>query len=156
MNDIKDKLLLWLREHQVLTAAVTGTDGRPYAAALFYAVDDDLSFYVVSDLKTRHGAAMLATGYVAGTIQRDRQQWADSTGVQFTGVCRRLDGIERARGWAVFMMRFGFLKAVKLAGIGELAAVLAKIDLWRIEPAWMRLIDNSVRFAHKEEWTRSA
>jgi hypothetical protein len=56
----------------------------------------------------------------------------------------------------VFIKRFGFLQTVKLAGIGDLAAALAKIDLWQIQPAWMRLIDNSVHFAHKEEWTRSA
>jgi uncharacterized protein YhbP (UPF0306 family) len=28
--------------------------------------------------------------------------------------------------------------------------------LWRIEPAWMRLIDNRRGFGHKEEWTRKA
>ena len=52
------------------------------------------------------------------------------------------------------MKRFAFLQEVNLAGIGSLASALAKVDLWRVEPEWMRLIDNSVRFAHKEEWTR--
>jgi len=28
--------------------------------------------------------------------------------------------------------------------------------LWRIEPAWMRLIDNRCGFGYKEEWTRKA
>jgi len=41
----------------------------PYAAALFYAIDDELSFYVVTDPATRHGQAMLANPSVAGTIQ---------------------------------------------------------------------------------------
>lgn len=151
---MKDKLLEFLRQHQVLTVAVTEETGKPYAAALFYAVDDDLNLYVVSDTKTRHGTAMLADGRVAGTVHRDRQQWQQATGVQFVGHCRRLEGAERIRGWAVFMSRFGFLQEVTLAGVGQLAAALGRIDLWRIEPTWMRLIDNRVRFAHKEEWTR--
>jgi hypothetical protein len=154
MNEMRDRLVAFLRDHQVLTLAVAGNDGAPYAAALFYAVDDELNFYVVSDPGTVHGRAMLNDGRVAGTVQRDRQSWQEAAGVQFTGRCRRLTGAERVRGWAVFMGRFGFLREVKLAGIGELAAALAKIDLWRIEPSWIRLIENKRGFGHKEEWTR--
>lgn len=153
-SDLASRLLQFLRAHQVLTLATADPDGQPYTAALFYAVDDDLNFYIVSDPKTRHGAAMLRDGRVAGTIQRDRQQWQDATGAQFTGRCVRLTGAARAAGWAVFMKRFAFLQEVNLAGIGSLASALAKVDLWRVEPEWMRLIDNGVRFAHKEEWTR--
>ena len=153
-TETRDKILEYVRQHQVLTVAVSETDGQPYAAALFYAVDDDLNFYVVSDPKTRHGAAMLADGRVAGTIHRDRQQWQAAQGVQFVGRCHRLSGTERVRGWAVFMTRFAFLQDVKLKGIGSLGAALAKIDLWRIVPAWIRLIDNGISFAHKEEWVR--
>jgi len=155
MNRIQRKLLQFLRKHQVLTVAVTETDGHPYAAALFYAVDDDLSFYVVSDSTTRHGTAMLAVGVVAGTIQRDRQEWNELRGAQFIGKCARLEGVEYAKGWAVFLKRFVFLQAVKRDGVGALASALAKMDLWRIEPSWIRLLDNRVGFAHKEEWRRS-
>jgi len=98
----------------VLTLAVDG----PYAAALFYAADDELNLYVVTDPTTRHGTAM--AGRVAGTIQRDRQRWQEIRGVQFTGQCSQLTGAERAPGWTIFLKRFA------LAGVAELAPAFAK------------------------------
>ena len=143
-GDLKSQLLAFLREHQVLTLAVDG----PYAAALFYAVDDELNFYVVTDPATRHGLAISQKGRVAGTIQRDRQRWQEIRGVQFTGQCVRLTGTQRVAGWALFMKRFA------LAGIDELAPVFAKVEIWKITPDWMCLTDNRQGFGHKDEWTR--
>jgi len=141
-GDLKQQLLEFLREHKVLTLAVDG----PYAAALFYAVDSDLNLYVVTDPKTRHGQAL--GGKVAGTIQRDQQCWQEICGVQFTGQCVRLTGAERVAGWAMFLKRFA------LAGIEELAPAFAKVELWKITPDWLRLVDNRQGFGHKAEWTR--
>ena len=141
-GDLKQQLLAFLREHQVLTLAVDG----PYAAAVFYAVDDDLNLYFVTDPKTRHGQAL--GGKVAGTIQRDRQSWKEIRGVQLTGHCRRLTGAAAVVGWALFLKRFA------LAGVAELAPAFAKVELWKITPDWLRLTDNRQGFGHKAEWTR--
>ena len=120
----------------------------PYATALFYAVDDDLNFYVVTDPTTRHGMALGRSSRVAGTIQRDQQRWQEIRGVQFTGQCRRLTGADRVAGWALFMQRFA------VSGVAELAPAFAKVELWKIIPDWLRLIDNRQGFGHKAEWTR--
>jgi uncharacterized protein len=82
---VRDRLLKFLREHKVLTLAVTESDGNPCAAALFYAIDDELHFYVLTDPATRHGKAMLANSSVAGTIQLDRQEWHEIQGSSFAG-----------------------------------------------------------------------
>ena len=66
MPDTRQQLLEFLRDHQVLTLAVAG----PYAAAVFYVVDDDLNLYFVTDPTTRHGMALTQDGRVAGTVQR--------------------------------------------------------------------------------------
>jgi len=146
---LRERLLRFLREHQVLALAVTEADGSAHAAGLFYAVDDDLQFYVVTDPATRHGQAILANSSVAGTIQRDRQQWHEIQGVQFRGSCRQLTGAERTRGWEIYSARFPFLQQPN----AMLTRELANTALWRIEPTWMRLIDNRAGFGHKEEWT---
>ncbi|HVM60333.1 MAG TPA: pyridoxamine 5'-phosphate oxidase family protein [Verrucomicrobiae bacterium] len=146
---MRERLLRFLREHQVLTLAVTEADGSAYAAALFYAVDDELHLYVVTDPATRHGQAMAANPSVAGTIQRDRQQWHEIQGIQFRGLCRQLDGADRARGWEIYSARFPFLQQPN----AMLTREMAKTALWRIEPAWMRLIDNRAGFGRKDEWT---
>jgi len=147
---IRERLLAFLQAHRVLTLAVCDGEGRPYAAALFYAVDKQLRFYVVTDPASRHGTAMLARGAVAGTVQRDEQQWHEIQGVQFRGACCQLTGRERVKGWALYTARFPFVASGNLV----LTAALAKTALWRIEPYWMRLIDNRVAFGHKEEWRR--
>ncbi len=150
MKGIRDRLLAFLREHKVLTLAVIDAGGHPHAAALFYVVDDELCFYVVTDPATRHGEAMLANHSVAGTVQLDRQEWHEIQGVQFRGRCRQLTGDERTRAWELYVARFPFL----LQGNVTLTGALAKTAMWCVEPEWMRLIDNRLGFGHKEEWTR--
>lgn len=150
MKGLRQRLGAFLRAHRVLNVAVTAADNTPYAAALFYAVDAQLRFYVVTDPATRHGQAMLARGTVAGTVQRDEQQWHEIQGVQFCGTCRQLTGAARARAWALYATRFPFVAT----GDVLLTAALLKTALWRIEPEWVRLIDNRLGFGHKEEWHR--
>ena len=150
---MREQLLNFLRKHQVVTVAVVEPDGTAHAAALFYAVDDELNLYVLTEPASCHGRAMARTGLVAGTIQRDRQEWQEIQGAQFRGRCQRLSGAAREHGWNLFAARFPFVRNPTVAG---LAQALGKMDLWRIEPAWMRLIDNQRGFGHKEEWIRKA
>ena len=142
-----EQLLAFLRDHQVLTLAVADEDG-PHAAALFYAVDDDLRLFVLTNPRTRHGRAMCQTAPVAGTIQRDRQVWNEIQGIQFRGRCHRLRGPDRARGWTLYTERFPFLKEKHRV----LAVALKRMALWRIDPDWIRWIDNRRGFGHREEW----
>jgi len=146
---VRERLLRFLREHQVLTLAVNEAGVSAYAAALFYVVDDDLQLYVVTDPATRHGQAMMANPSVAGTIQRDRQQWREIQGVQFRGLCQQLGGTARARAWEIYAARFRFLQQPNAILTRELAGTA----MWGIEPTWIRLIDNQAGFGHKEEWT---
>ena len=145
-------MLKFLREHQVLTLAGVEADGNPYAAALFYAVDDELRFQVVTDPSTRHGRAMVANPSVAGTIQLDRQHWHEIQGIQFRGICRQLESTERARAWEIYSSRFPFLQQPNAI----LTRELVKTAMWRIDATWIRLIDNQIGFGHKEEWTPPA
>lgn len=141
---------MFLRAHRVLTVAVCDGEGGPHAAALFYAVDEKLRFYVVTEASSQHGMAMLSRGMVAGTVQRDEQQWHEIQGVQFRGTCRQVDGAARMKAWALYTARFPFVASGNLV----LTGALARTAMWVIEPGWMRLIDNRIAFGHKEEWRR--
>jgi uncharacterized protein YhbP (UPF0306 family) len=149
VKPLKKRLLEFLQAHQVLTIAVLDAERRPHAAALFYAVDDRLNLYVLTSPRSRHGRAMTAEGAVAGTVQRDRPHWREIQGVQFHGRCRRLSGRERARAWALYTARFPFLRQPHAV----LATAIRRMALWRIEPDWMRLVDNRRGFGRKEECT---
>jgi uncharacterized protein YhbP (UPF0306 family) len=149
VKGLRPRLLAFLRAHRVLTLAVTA-EGAPHAAAVFYAVDSQLRFYFVTDPATRHGTALLSGGMVAGTIQRDEQQWHEVQGVQFRGPCRQLAGAARKRAWALYVTRFPFVMSRDV----PLTGALMKTALWCLEPDWIRLIDNRLGFGHKEEWRR--
>jgi uncharacterized protein YhbP (UPF0306 family) len=149
---VRERLLEFFGEHQVLTLAVVEADGRPYAAALYYAIDDELRFQVVTDSATRHGKAMLANPSVAGTIQLDRQHCQEIRGVQFRGICRQLGSAERARAWEIYSARFPFLQQPNAI----LTRELVNTAMWRIDTTWIRLIDNRISFGHQEEWTPPA
>ncbi len=141
MNEaLENRLLAFLRAHQVATLAVMDADG-PHAAAVFYAGDDDFNLYVLTDPQTRHGRAMTTNAEVAGTIQRDRQEWQEIQGVQFHGRCRQLNDADRAQAWELYRQRFPF--------------AWAALPVWRIELTWMRLLDNRQGFGHKEDWRRA-
>lgn len=150
MKGIRERLLVFLRAHRVLTLAVSEAGSEPYAAALFYVVDEKLRFYAVTDPTTRHGAAMLAQEKVAGTVQRDEHEWHEIQGVQFTGSCRQVEGVGRLKAWGLYTTRFPFVAS----GNVVLTSALARTAMWVIEPEWVRLIDNRLGFGHKEEWRR--
>ncbi|MGA4947040.1 hypothetical protein [Streptomyces lydicamycinicus] len=109
------------------------------------------ALYFVTATATRHGRALAEPGArVAFTAQRDGQEWSGLTGLQGRGRCRPLTGAERAAGWQVYVERFPFV-----ATSDRLRAALERTTLWELRPDWLRLIDNSQGFGHKEEWSRS-
>lgn len=109
------------------------------------------ALYFVTATTTRHGRALAEPGArVAFTAQRDGQEWSGLTGLQGRGRCRPLTGAERAAGWQVYVERFPFV-----ATSDRLRAALERTTLWELRPDWLRLIDNSQGFGHKEEWSRS-
>lgn len=146
---IRDRLLAFLRAEKVLTLAGIDAAG-PHAAAVFYAVDDKLRLYVVSDPSTRHGQIMASGQEIAGTVQGVHHSWHDVQGVQFRGTAQQLHGAAAKRGWAIYTGRFPMV----MEGSMVITSALAKTALWQITPTWMRLIDNRLGFGHKEEWRR--
>lgn len=155
-------ILQALADHTTMTLAYTDGDG-PQACAVLYALrteteaeyeagpeDPVPALLFVTSESTRHGRALSAAqpaAPVAFTAQRDGQDWSGLTGVQGRGVCRRLDGGERRRAWRMYADRFPYVAlSPKLRGAMDHTA------FWELRPTWLRLIDNSRGFGHKEEW----
>ncbi|HEY3291627.1 MAG TPA: hypothetical protein VGK87_15960 [Anaerolineae bacterium] len=81
------------------------------------------------------------------TIQKDDQDWRMIKGVQGTGYSELVPPERRATAWQTYSKRFPFV----LQPLADLAQALSVISLWSIYPDWMRLIDNTKGFGHKEE-----
>jgi hypothetical protein len=153
-DGLRVRIAALLDAHTTLTLATADASGAPAAAAVFYARDQRaggdgaLCLYFLSEPDTRHGRRLLANPAVAATIQADGQDWRRIRGLQLEGRAAMLDGAEALLAAAIYGRRFAFIAA---RGAAELAGPLARARFWRIQPAWIRLIDNTVRFGHHEE-----
>lgn len=142
MSDVQ----AFLSRHHVVTLAYQDSMGIG-ACAVWFAVDEHLHLHFLSSPASRHGQALAAGGQVAFTVQKDEQDWRAIQGVQGIGRCaptpqRAIDG-----AWQVYTRRFPFVTRQ----FPDLQAALGSATLWRIIPTWIRLIDNTKGFGHKEE-----
>lgn len=132
----------------MLSLATHGRDG-PHAANLFYA-QDGLALFWVSDPDTRHSREIEADQRVAVTVAGDHTDFADIRGVQLAGTATRVAAAER-RAWHLSQLavRYPFLN--KLANAPPaLQAAYARAAVYRFEPTYAVLIDNTKGFGHKE------
>ncbi len=154
MDDLRERISAFLAAHTTLTLATIGTDAAPAAAAVFYAHDDDLNLYFLSEERTLHGRNLLADPRVAGTIQADGQDWRAIRGLQLRGRAAPVTAAGLPRAAEVYGRKYAFVAALLAgsAGPGVLRGPLAQARFWVIRPEWIRLIDNTVYFGFKEEW----
>ena len=151
---VRDRIARFLAAHTTMTLATVGPDGAPVAAAVFYAHDNALNLYFLSEERTQHGQNMLANSLAAATIHADGQDWRVIRGVQVRGTASLVAAGELAHAAAVYGRRYAFVAALLAGsgGPGVLGGPLAKARFWVLRPTWIRLIDNTVRFGFKEEW----
>ncbi len=143
MTSIPSSLYDFLLAHHTLTLATVDDSGHPHAAALFYAVAEDLRLVFLSDPHTYHARHIGQGAWVALTIQDDGQSWQAITGVQIHGFAR--PGGSDAR--AIYQARFPFIARAEI-----LAQAVKQARVYEILPTWARLIDNRLGFGHKQEW----
>lgn len=143
----------FLAEHTTLTLATIGEDRAPAAAAVFYAHDDDLTLYFLSEDRTQHARNIIAVPRVAGTVQGDGQDWRTIRGLQVRGRAGHVPAPLLAHAVAVYARKFAFVAGALAGAEGPavLSGPLARARFWQLTPDWFRLVDNTVRFGHKEE-----
>jgi len=143
-----------LRAHGVATLATSGPEG-PWAAAVFYASDQDLNLVFVTDPGTRHGRDLAAGGRAAAAIHAQASGWSEIRGLQIEGAVRQVAAAGRPAALAIYLEKFPEIRRVSEAPRDDaergLQRRLASIALWRLAPAMIRVIDNRERFGWKQE-----
>jgi uncharacterized protein YhbP (UPF0306 family) len=146
--ELRNRIKQFLAAHTTLTLATIAADGRPQAAPVFFAEMDDLSLIFISEQKSRHSQNIKRDGRVAATIYADGQSWQSIRGMQLEGVCTALKGEAAQAARTVYLAKYPFIAENKM-----LAMMLNLVTFYQIRPTWLRLIDNSRGFGHKEELT---
>lgn len=155
MNDnaLRQTILAFLAEHHVLTLATCSSNGVPRAASLMYA-NQGFSLYWVSDPETRHSRDLVreleTSQNVAATIAPDYDDFTKIRGLQIEGYAVCMGGaLANAGAMKSLVTKFGFFKQF-MAGPAHLAAQLQKAALYRLDCKRIVLIDNTVKFGHRD------
>ena len=145
----------FMDKHNTLTLA-TYSDGKPWAATVFFVSDKNLSLYFVSDHRTRHGRDMQKNARVVATVNPDCDNWHDVRGLQIDGTASIVTGLARAKALALYLAKFPQIDALFASPKGEheetIAERLKATNIYRINPGWIRFIDNSKGFGRAEEY----
>ena len=142
------KAQIYLQQHNVATLA-TCNGVYPWAAAIFYASDDNI-LYFLSSPTSRHSLNLVQNPQVAVTIQEDYSDWLDIKGVQIEGVASEIFGDEEQRARKLYGQKFPVVGMIAQAPAAIVKA-LAKVRWYRIVPHKMYFIDNSLGLGNRDE-----
>ena len=132
------KITDFIARHHVLALATATTDGAPYCAACFYAYDKERNLFIfTSDDTTTHAQQMAANSTVACAITLETKVVGKVQGLQICGEARRGEAEDRE----VYVKRFPY-------------TALAPLNIWVVEPTFMKLTDNTLGFGKKLIWNR--
>ena len=133
---IDKRIIEFIKRHHVLTLATVSAQGKPYCAACFYAYDKERNRLIfTSDDATRHAQDMLTNATVAIGITLETRIVGRVQGVQICGKAERGDESDKA----VYIKRFPY-------------AAVAPLNIWAVEPTFIKLTDNTLGFGKKLIW----
>ena len=133
---IDKRIIEFIKRHHVLTLATVSAQGEPYCAACFYAYDKERNRLIfTSDDSTRHAQQMLENKKVAIGITLETRIVGKVQGVQICGIAQR--GNEKDK--ATYIKRFPY-------------AAVAPLNIWAVEPTFIKLTDNTLGFGKKLIW----
>jgi uncharacterized protein YhbP (UPF0306 family) len=122
-----------------MTVATMGD--APHAASVFYVVDGALHLVFISKPSSVHGIHIGQEGPVAVTVSEDYGDWERIQGVQLWGQARLLRGAARAKGMALYLARFPFVR--DMLKQPRLAELIAGIGVYQVTPQRLAFTDNT-------------
>ena len=152
---VSDQVRDYIVRHDTMTLSTT-MKGKPWATPVFYQVDEDLRFYFVSDVTTRHIENALHNASVALAIYDQHQAWEEIQGVQIEGHLSRVADDDLPRVEALYFEKFPFVENILKGDVsGEAGKVrdgFLTAHFYVVTPEFVRLVDNTRGFAFKEEY----
>ncbi len=113
-----------------------------HSAPLYFVRGEGFTLYWLSSPDSFHSRALAAGGQASAAVFRPSRKWTELRGLQIRGTAQ-----------AVRKQRALIEKYKSKFGLGgELDAVIGRSRLYRLEPRWMRLIDNRRGFGWNMEW----
>ena len=144
----RQKALDYLQNHNVMTLATQGIE-RPWAAAVFY-VNEGFNLFFLSLPSSRHALNLEANPWVSATVQEDYRNWHEIKGIQLEGKAIRIEGVEQAAAAVRYGLKFPVVGNLTDAP-EEIIAALGRIVWFKVAPARLFFVDNSLGFGYRDE-----
>jgi uncharacterized protein YhbP (UPF0306 family) len=131
-DDLRPRVLAYLRRHHTVSLATCGPEG-PWAAAVFY-VNRGFDLYFRSKTSSRHIRHLAANPRVAATISQDPGDWRAIQGVQMEGTAACVtEADEHMQVMLAFFQRYPFVEALWGEEEGNETEVGAR-KVYRVHP----------------------
>ncbi|MBN1316241.1 MAG: pyridoxamine 5'-phosphate oxidase family protein [Anaerolineales bacterium] len=141
---MKKQVIRFLEQESTLTLATTSPEGTPNAADLYFVSNDALELFFISEPDANHAVNISQNDQIAATIHSTTWDWREIKGLQLRGSCSQVTGTrKRMAALHVYGKKFKFMPAF--------SAIVARHNVYRIIPSWLRWLDNSVSFGYKQE-----
>lgn len=131
-----------LLDSQWTMVLAVGIEGGAHSAPLYFVRGEGFTLYWLSSSGSLHSQEIARTGAAAAAVFRPSRKWTELRGVQLRG-----RAVEVRKNRAMIEK----YKAKFRLG-AELDVVIKRSRLYRLEPRWMRLIDNRRGFGWNMEW----
>jgi general stress protein 26 len=141
-EDIKNRIVDYLRSHNILTLATVTPDGKPLAHTVTY-VSDGLTVYFGTYKTTRKAQNITHNPHVAYSVDEDYADWSKIQGIQMSGNASPItDQNEMGRIWNKFLEKFPAAKDLPQS---------PDMVIFKIIPSCGYFIDYSKGFTHRDE-----
>jgi uncharacterized protein YhbP (UPF0306 family) len=151
-ESLRKTILEYLAAHNSMTIASSSESG-PWAAAVFFASDDQFNLYFLSNPHSRHGMNIAANSAVGVAIHEDYSDWRAIKGIQMEGRAERVRSPKAMlQFWELYRKKFPFVEAFFKPGpLRDIVqAKLAGIRAYRVAPSAIWYLDNSRGFGYRE------
>lgn len=146
MDDaLKRTILDLLEKNRVMSLATLRPDGWPQATTVGYSYED-LTLYFVCGLDSQKAANLARDDRVSLTIDEDRMQVMEITGLSMAARAQRItDPAEAARVLPLIMRRYPEQQALDLP-----IPPASSVALFRVTPTVISVLDYSKGFGHTD------
>jgi len=142
-EQLRDSITHLLSVNLLCDIATVNDDGTPHISTAFFAYDDQLILYFLSDPDSIHAKNIARSPKVAVAIYDGRQIWGGAhSGLQVFGDCEQLSGALEERARQAYTDRF-LLYPDFAAGTGTQAADVpfAKYVFYGVTPSLVKVLD---------------
>ena len=143
IEELDINIIRFLKKHHVMTLA-TSDNNKPWCFTCFYVFDEKkIKFLVTSDYNTRHVKEVMKQPCISGAIALETTMIGKIQGVQFSGMMTEIKEEESNEAKKAYIKRFP-------------VAAFSELQLWRIEPDFIKFTDNRLGFGKKMIWQKKS